>query len=396
MHVITSRIHRTAILIAIMLVACSGQDEAPETKVLSDYPESIEIAWPESPPELSWREVVRYGVEEGPNEQMLHGVSDTNLDEDGTIYISDAGNQRILVVSERGEHIRTIGRKGEGPGEFLSPSNITVGFGRLYVYDRPLSRISTFDLDGRLLSTNKVNFTPAMPRHIAVSSRDTLIIAVAETEAVGDQSIQTTRVCLWPVGEEDLIPIAESVYPVKEAMVIRGRRSWQIQPYPYDLVFDHGLNGVQVVVGLPVGEFRLNAWDLLTGDLAVTMRIDRPPIPVTVEDRERLRTRASTNDRRTEIARHYRFPATEPFFWNFRVDPVTNRIWVMKYHHPGAPIPEEGFEYSIISPEEGVVGVLRTPILVHAVVNNKAVGMTVDPDQDTQVVVIELQGTPSH
>lgn len=58
---------------------------------------------------------------------------------------------RIEVFSLKGEHLRTIGRRGEGPGEFNFPSSLAVApDGNLYVVDMLNFRIQVFSPEGEL------------------------------------------------------------------------------------------------------------------------------------------------------------------------------------------------------------------------------------------------------
>jgi hypothetical protein len=52
--------------------------------------------------------------------------ADMAVDGSGSLYILDSGNQRIQVFGPDGKYIRTIGRKGQGPGEFESLNSIAV------------------------------------------------------------------------------------------------------------------------------------------------------------------------------------------------------------------------------------------------------------------------------
>ncbi|BDG06846.1 SMP-30/gluconolactonase/LRE family protein [Anaeromyxobacter oryzae] len=59
---------------------------------------------------------------------------------------------RVEVFSLAGEHVRTIGTRGSGPGEFNFPTNVAVGpDGTLYVVDMLNFRIQVFDPEGQLL-----------------------------------------------------------------------------------------------------------------------------------------------------------------------------------------------------------------------------------------------------
>ncbi|NIU02682.1 MAG: 6-bladed beta-propeller, partial [Aliifodinibius sp.] len=56
----------------------------------------------------------------------------------GDIFIADGQNLHIQVFDHQGEFIRTIGRKGQGPGEFITTDNIKLSLYKnqsLYVCD---------------------------------------------------------------------------------------------------------------------------------------------------------------------------------------------------------------------------------------------------------------------
>ena len=69
------------------------------------------------------------------------------------LYVADAKKHQVLCYStEDGSAVRTIGRRGGGPGEFNFPTNLFVnGNGRLYVTDTMNFRIQVFNPDGGFL-----------------------------------------------------------------------------------------------------------------------------------------------------------------------------------------------------------------------------------------------------
>jgi DNA-binding beta-propeller fold protein YncE len=72
----------------------------------------------------------------------------------GEIYISDGyGNARVHIFSPKGEHIRSWGEPGSGPGQFHLPHGIAVAAdGRVFVCDREADRIQIFSPDGEYLT----------------------------------------------------------------------------------------------------------------------------------------------------------------------------------------------------------------------------------------------------
>lgn len=80
---------------------------------------------------------------------VLSGIA---VDRNGNVYVSDRGASKIWVFDSLGRSQRGIGRKGQGPGEFQSPTGIAIGpDGRLWVRD--IARVSRFTGDratGRL------------------------------------------------------------------------------------------------------------------------------------------------------------------------------------------------------------------------------------------------------
>jgi len=77
----------------------------------------------------------------------------------GRIYLSDTSHTKstdhnVKEFDLQGRLIKTIGRKGEAPGEFLFPTYLTVDAqGNLYVTDTLNSRVQMFDPDGKYLKS---------------------------------------------------------------------------------------------------------------------------------------------------------------------------------------------------------------------------------------------------
>ncbi len=74
--------------------------------------------------------------------------SDVVADKAGNIYILDSANTRIQKFGPDGRYLATIGRKGQGPGEFMLPGDLDIDKdGNLVVSDSAQSRIHVI-IDG--------------------------------------------------------------------------------------------------------------------------------------------------------------------------------------------------------------------------------------------------------
>src|SRR5690606_4163693 len=66
--------------------------------------------------------------------ELLSNVRAAVFDAEDNLYALDSGNHRILVFDRAGRFVRSIGKRGGGPGEFQSPQNLVLSAdGRLVV-----------------------------------------------------------------------------------------------------------------------------------------------------------------------------------------------------------------------------------------------------------------------
>ncbi|MEW6457033.1 MAG: 6-bladed beta-propeller [Acidobacteriota bacterium] len=88
---------------------------------------------------------------------IFERVNHIALDNRGNIYILDSKNCQIKVFSHSGRHVNTIGRIGQGPGEFPEePFGIQIVKDFIYVLFINHDRIDKFDLQGTYLKSIKI------------------------------------------------------------------------------------------------------------------------------------------------------------------------------------------------------------------------------------------------
>jgi len=101
-------------------------------------------------------EELTIGEAEGREEYLFENLWWIVVDDKDRIFISEgAGNRaHIKVFNSSGDYLMTIGRRGEGPGEFNQIANIQITpENELMVHDRYARRLTFFSLDGDYLRT---------------------------------------------------------------------------------------------------------------------------------------------------------------------------------------------------------------------------------------------------
>ncbi len=96
---------------------------------------------------------VREQVFTDSDDVLIGNIVGIVVDEQGRVFIADNQQHSILVFDADGNFVATIGRKGQGPGEFQDINAITANSNRLYIFDDTLKRISVFSLDSLMLSS---------------------------------------------------------------------------------------------------------------------------------------------------------------------------------------------------------------------------------------------------
>ena len=78
---------------------------------------------PSGPETIELKELWRVGGYD--DEEVLFGViTDIIADSEGNFFLLDSQLSEVQVYSPDGEYLRTIGREGEGPGEFRAAFNL--------------------------------------------------------------------------------------------------------------------------------------------------------------------------------------------------------------------------------------------------------------------------------
>ena len=119
--------------------------------------ESSAPAWPAG---RGWsvgaEPILTIGEVSGDLDYLLERVSHALRLEDGTIVVADRGPSELRLFDAAGVFIRSLGGRGEGPGEFAMLSEVWARGDTILASDGAQSRISVFGRGGGVLETIRV------------------------------------------------------------------------------------------------------------------------------------------------------------------------------------------------------------------------------------------------
>lgn len=142
--------------VVLLLLACACASDSPpqEGRDSSNVIHSRrEDGWPA---ERAWRLSFagRIGAANASDDAAFGRVVDVTLDVLGRVWVADDMQKQLKVFERNGTLVRSIGRKGGGPGEFQA----IAGFdwspdGQLWVLDAGNVRFAVYDTAGQLITT---------------------------------------------------------------------------------------------------------------------------------------------------------------------------------------------------------------------------------------------------
>jgi hypothetical protein len=173
-----NRILTKGIFILLVVIGMSCQGQSSKWKgTIEEHNGVTNIKNPKNPTNedgiLNFEEELTIGQENGKPEYSFSRIGGIDVDEKGKIYVIDQSDANVRVFDSRGTYLRTIGRKGQGPGEMQYPVFVQITPRQeVLIYDYMVSRMLYFSPDGPYLS-QKTTRQPILP--IKLDSRGNLI-----------------------------------------------------------------------------------------------------------------------------------------------------------------------------------------------------------------------------
>ncbi|MDE2982698.1 MAG: hypothetical protein OXU74_16025 [Gemmatimonadota bacterium] len=370
--------HRAVLLPLALLVACgdAGDDSATGATGTLDGPDVIVSAVTE--------EVFTVGSVVGDTWDTFGSVRSVHFDAQSNLHIFDSQLDHILVVGPDGSLVRTVGGRGEGPGEFGNVTTAIVArdgsytvmgftqidlldpggeFVRRVTMDMATTGIARADMalpDGRLVALDILQLADTDDRHYEERGRPVHLFPLDGTEP---ELLYTA----WELPEENEDE-SELSGDFESGMRMRVAAGRAFEPrLDIDLLTDGRLALIDSI------GYRVK---LIGLDGGVVGTIERPIAPLPVDDaireaeRERFREAMSRQSARTTNlpiqietadADERTFADEVPVLWGMKVD-WEDRIWVARR----GPTGQEDGPTDIVTPDGNYIGTLppeglRTP-----------------------------------
>lgn len=133
-----------SLLLILLAAGCSGDSSRGGPAEMADI-ENLTIVEPNlsTIPVLLPEPVLTVGNTDSTTIGMMASMVSDNS---GRIFIADSQQRLVQIFSPTGSLITTLGRNGDGPGEFRGLGELRISGGQLHVLDPALLRINRFDL----------------------------------------------------------------------------------------------------------------------------------------------------------------------------------------------------------------------------------------------------------
>ena len=356
---------------AISLTACGGSGNRASTFTVSDSA-GVEIAVSSGP---EWREsdgwtidptpAVEIGVEEGEEPYMLSRVFDALRLPDRRILVGNSSTGEIRVFDSQGIFLKSVGRKGNGPGEFAEFSSIRfwrLRDGSLLGYDGGNLRVHLFDSTLAYQRTVRIESTRdglrAFLQGVFADGSWQMLALVPELKNEPGTYLRSAQ---------QFVRFKPDGTPDTTLRRVEGRTRFvhqfgSITHFPYVPFTAEPLAAAGEYLWVADGGGTEVEQRNLRGELVRIVRLSRD-IPRTADVYPRyveasLETMDSTQRIQYEHFYGLRHPLPEhiPAYQAMLVD-ATSHVWLERYRLPGDTVPS----WDVISPKGRWLGVVSIP-----------------------------------
>ena len=300
-----------------------------ETYTTQESEDIVVVANPKTP-ELKLRivftEDLSIGEVEGEENYMFGENIGFNTDEAGNFYVSDLDAHKIQKYDPEGQFLLTIGREGQGPGEFGSLSLIRFDKdSNIYINDVVNNRISFFDKDGKYLRQIRLTERYSNP---FINSKGFII---ANKFSAPEEGNVQKQIQLHGLFDDKFNLVAELLKIETEFPLPTGTDASSMGDY-LAKVFSIFAFSPQVITTVADNDFIFlgypDKYEIKVfspeGELVKKIARDYDPIPVSEKDKESFVKMASNNlpaffteDLKEKAFKNLKYPKHKPAYQGF-------------------------------------------------------------------------------
>lgn len=366
--------------VIVAIGACTA--DRPDSTVLERDSAGIRIVESRAPlwsGDEKWRlspsPVLQIGAAEG-DEALLFGVEDLARLKDGRVVVVNGGAHELRIYSGTGRYITSIGREGDGPGEFRFPDKLWVlPEDSLVVLD--FARVSAFDGAGAFVRAERQGPWSPWDRFPDGTFLSLVIPPGVDRFEPGYFQPEYAVVRSRADGSDsDTLAFVPGDELFRSASEVGGITSFRA---PFGAVRVAAVHGASVYTA---GGNAFEIWDLdLTGSLVRIIRRDVEPRPVSDSDVAAYETKMLAGQpehqrrRRNRLLREWTYPSVMPALDELEVD-VEGNVWARHY----ALEVGERLEWSVFDPSGRWLGQVSTPagLAVKEIGSDYILGLWVD------------------
>ena len=341
-----------SISVLMMLVSC--QQQKAEWKGTIENVDGVTII--KNPKEpmygedaIKIEEELTIGEAEGREEYLFENLWWIVVDDKNRIFISEgAGNRaHIKVFNSSGDYLMTIGRRGEGPGEFNQIANIQITpENALMVHDRYTRRLTFFSLDGDYLRMVLLKGIQAFI--VKVNSMGNYLVRTIDFDSATFRA--ATELKIYSSDLAFIRTIAKDKFWSTEAPL----QPWMAAKFlPSDLII--------------CGFRESYEFQILDSEGNTVQKVSKDYAPIEISEEEK---------KKRKLPQSSELPRDFPAFQDFSVD-EEGRIFVQTYERQ---IDENKFYYDIFDPKGRYLA--KIPLKVKSLFWKKSKLYTIEEDEE--------------
>jgi hypothetical protein len=268
-----------------------------------------------------------------PEGLFFESPSTVACDPEGNVYVVDSGAKNIKKIDAQGKFLKTIGREGQGPGEFGGLYYSTFAKDRLIVWDSGNRRLCAFTPEGKFINFTNISYEEGSVRKLRGFPSGEIAVEKEKTYRREPGKPQTCTIDLYSPDLKFVRTIYKrEIWRKKYVRTKDYGISTLYFPYSADVRWDVTPDG-RIIIGFSES-YDLEIYNR-SGKMISTISHAYESVKVTEKDKkdyfdslEFYRMGERLKDPPEYITKHTEFPKHKPVYDNVLVDSEGN-IWVV-------------------------------------------------------------------